>query len=154
MEPIGPNTALAHNEGVLTWHLWCMWRTWYTPPMPHTAPAGRWGSPPGFHTGWRCRCCSAWAKAEKAVRYAIVLSNIVTTSFCYLLFGAAVLMDLLQLVIARTCHWLEGFVGNNSAPSVTLWQTPARAPKCPGQPANATKKCRTGIKLIKYKKWN
>lgn len=52
------------------------------------------------------------------------------------------LMDPLQLVvIALTCHWLGGFAGNSSALSVTLWQTPAHAPRCPAPPANSS----TGI---------
>lgn len=34
--------------------------TWYTPPKPHTAPAGRWGSPPIFHTAWCSPKHSAW----------------------------------------------------------------------------------------------
>lgn len=52
------------------------------------------------------------------------------------------LTDPLQLVvIALTCHWLGGFAGNSSAPSVTLWQTPAHAPRCPAPPANSS----TGI---------
>ena len=36
------------------------WLTWCIPPKLHTAPAGRWGSPPGSHTRWCCLHCSPW----------------------------------------------------------------------------------------------